>query len=286
MEIAARYFGLPSPACVPLVGLPIGGTRLQVDSHGFWLCSAPLPGDGFRTQHGMLKWMLYEDIRKAVGRVSCEVYGLFAPLLPQRARNEMDSQPARRRQGLVPDFLAHLRAQPDGPLRDLLLDVKTLHYGTSTYPHSEERCRAVTRRAAAVNAEYLNKARSLDREFLHVHTGMTGPVERKLRSFGQVRGLVFGAWSEASADVNWLMHQIADCGSMHSRQLGTHQDADVVRASMLANMQRRWGIMAARANAQLLLDRLAFVGRGAGAAISRRAISWASHAARSRSLQW
>eukprot|EP00973_Karenia_brevis_P081987 11366875-Karenia_brevis.AAC.1 len=39
---------------------------------------------------------------------------------------------------------------------------------------------------------------------------------------------------------------------------------------MLTAVQRRWGIAAARANAQLLLDRLGFVGRGAWAADARR----------------
>eukprot|EP00973_Karenia_brevis_P053982 7498191-Karenia_brevis.AAC.1 len=128
MEIACRYFGLPSPACLPLVGQRIEGTRMQLDAYGFRLCAAPLPGDGFRTQHDTLKWALYEDLRRTGARATCEVYGLFAPLLPQAAREELDAQPARRRQGLVPDFLARLRSSAGAHLADVLLDVKTLHY--------------------------------------------------------------------------------------------------------------------------------------------------------------
>ena len=82
------------------------------------------------------------------------------------------------------------------------------------------------------------------------------------------------------------MHQIAEWGGVHSRQLGAHWDADAVRGIILGCLQRRWGILAARANAQLLLDRLAFVGRGAGAAASRRAASWAAHTSSARSMPW
>eukprot|EP00973_Karenia_brevis_P003217 443639-Karenia_brevis.AAC.1 len=84
-------------------------------------------------------------------RVTSEVFGLFAPLLPQVARDEMDAQPIRKRQGMVPDFLAQCRSEPAAPLRDTLLEVKTLHFGTSTYPRSSERCHAVARRAATVD---------------------------------------------------------------------------------------------------------------------------------------
>ena len=126
----------------------------------------------------------------------------------------------------------------------------------------------------------------MDRHLLAVRERRTGAIERKLRSFGHVCGLVFGSWSETSADVAWLMHQLAEWASMHSRQVGAHRDAEVIRVALLTNMQRRWSIMAACANAQLLFDRLDLVGRGAGAASSRRASSWAMHAAAGRSRPW
>eukprot|EP00973_Karenia_brevis_P013324 1809646-Karenia_brevis.AAC.1 len=45
LEIASRYFGLPSPACRALVGQRIGNTGQTLDRHGFRLCAASLPGD-------------------------------------------------------------------------------------------------------------------------------------------------------------------------------------------------------------------------------------------------
>eukprot|EP00973_Karenia_brevis_P044583 6176329-Karenia_brevis.AAC.1 len=56
---------------------------------------------------------------------------------------------------------APLQAPSDA--RDRLLELKTLHFGTSTYPAHAERCHAVHRRARAVPTERLAKARQLDR---------------------------------------------------------------------------------------------------------------------------
>ena len=69
----------------------------------------------------------------------------------------------------------------------------------------------VARRAAAINTEYWIKARSLDRTWPPTPEGSLGSVETKFRRYNNVRGLVFGAWSEASIDVEWLLHNIVDC---------------------------------------------------------------------------
>ena len=127
-EITCRYFGLPSPACATLVGASIGGTRNRLDAYGFKLCAAALPGDGFRDQHDTLKWQLLEDLREMRVRATPEVYGLFAPLLPQVARDHYDQLPSRKRQGLVPDMLVQCRDNPEAANRAILVEIKTLHY--------------------------------------------------------------------------------------------------------------------------------------------------------------
>ena len=197
-----------------------------------------------------------------------EVFGLFAPLLPQHARNELDSDVPRKRQGIVPDFM--VRCSFDGqPVQPKLLEVKTLHHGSSTYPASSERCHAVGRRAARLHAEYLGKARRLDQQFLAAPTNSQGPVESKLRSFGTVGGLVFGAWAEASADVHQLVAVLAHASISHD---GRPQEATTISKAQIARIiWRRWGMAVHCANARLLLDRLGLVGRGAGAAAARRA---------------
>ena len=56
---------------------------------------------------------------------------------------------------------------------------------------------------------------------------------------------------------------------------------------LLSALQKKWGVTAARANAQLLLDRLSYVGRGAATAATRRDSARAAHAARRRRIcQW
>ena len=48
-------------------------------------------------------------------------------------------------------------------------------------------------------------ARTMDVEY----GGEVGPVARKLSSFPQLQGWVFGAWNEASPDVHNLVHLLA-----------------------------------------------------------------------------
>ena len=153
-----------------------------------------------------------------------------------------------------------------------LMELKTVHYAPSTYPASEERCIGVSRRAGKIGAEYLQKARSLDRQWHYTGAGQQGPVEARLRGYGTIRALVFGSWGEASADVEWLLSEAVDIGL--SRRSGFRpaddDEPDSLRATLLAMLRRRWGIAALRANARLLLERLAFVGRGGVLAMRRR----------------
>jgi hypothetical protein len=129
LETTATYFGLPSPACQADVGQRLGSLRSVLDAHGCRLTTATLPGDGWRTQHDALKWRITQDMREMQIRATTEVYGLFAALIPQAGRALLDSQPKRKRQGLVPDFLVYA---PEGPNRTCLMELKTLHFGTST----------------------------------------------------------------------------------------------------------------------------------------------------------
>ena len=71
-------------------------------------------------------------------RARTEVYGLFASVLPQSARDTLSSWPARKRQGLVPDFAIALPAEGCAPTDavDELFELKTLHFGPSTYPEA------------------------------------------------------------------------------------------------------------------------------------------------------
>ena len=62
-------------------------TPATLDVYGSRLVTARLPGDGFRKQHDAIKWRVDEDLREIGVRTRTEVYGLFAAVVPQDARN-------------------------------------------------------------------------------------------------------------------------------------------------------------------------------------------------------
>ena len=82
--------------------------------------------------------------------------------------------------------------------------------------------------------------------------------------------LSLGAWGEVSPDVDWLLTQAASAGSLRDRSALSAARTDDARDALKWVLQRRWGMTALRANARLLLGRLAYVGRGAATAVERR----------------
>ena len=265
--------GLPSPACNYLTGASIFTTRHVLDRFGFRLSSLPLPGDAWRAQHDALKWRLVEDAREMGVDVKPEVYGLFAACIPQASRSRFDGLPTRKRQGLVPDLRMRLQWDDAGPQQDLLLEVKTLHVGSTTYPSSAAaRCSAVFRRAGAIPSEYASKARKVDRDYCGTVGSETGPVAQRLVALGPVKGLVFGAFSEGSPDVHRLLSALSQSGARrHSRYMGA--DEDTARGALAWLLKRRWALTAAREAARLTLSRLDLVGTGASAASGRRRLA-------------
>ena len=279
-EVSTFYYGLPSPACAPVVGQRIAGTRATVDPHGCRLTTATLPGDGWRTQHDAIKWRIHEDAKEMHVRTRPEVYGLFAACIPQEGRSRADAQPARKRQGLVPDMMMTLAV--DGPERALLYEIKTLHFGASTYGHGARRCEAVAKRARALPTEYAAKARHVDRKFCGTPEGQVGPVETRLRTYDPVRGLVFGAWGEASPATEELLTALATAGAERHWRAMRCPDPDAAVGPLAWMLRRRWALTALRENARLKLERLEFVGRGSAAAVSRRTAAQDQYAARAR----
>ena len=205
---------------------------------------------------------------------------MFAASIPQAGRARSSRLPARKRQGLVPDFLFTLAL--DGPERELLFELKTLHAGPATYPSSVHRCGAVARRARALPAEYAAKARHVDQRFCGTPADATGPVETKLRTFDPVRGLVFGAWGEASPDVERLLSAFCRSGAQHHWRGMQAESASNAQGVLAWMLRRRWGMTALREAARLKLERLEFVGPGSVAAADRRAAFATSASAASR----
>jgi hypothetical protein len=146
----------------------------------------------------------------------------------------------------------------------------------------QERCAAVRRREAALPAEYTNKARRVDREYCDTMPGAVGPVEARLQTYDAVRGLVFGAWGEASPYVEQLLKHLVEHGVRRHRRTMRARAEDEARAALTSMLRRRWAMTAVRENARLLLARLRFVGWHAGQALQRRSHAAEDAAARAR----
>ena len=262
-EVAARYYGEPSPACAPFVGMRIGNGT--VDKYGFAVASETLPGDGWRRAHDVLKWRIANDGREMGQRPVTEVYGLFAAGIPQKARLELAKTPARKRHGLVPDFMMTLK-QPPSPPEDQLLELKTVNLARSHYRFSDnygekETKIPIKRRSAQIPREYVQKAQKADQTYCGTSPGTVGPIEQVLRSrFDHVIPLVFGAFGEVNDGVEELIKQLAELGAViHWRRMKAREPEEAVGA-LSWMLRRRWGITAVREAARLTLGRLRFAG--------------------------
>jgi hypothetical protein len=211
--------------------------------------------------------------------VRAEVFGMFASELPATARDQMGRWTLRKRQGMVPDIVIGTPAPDGGPPREHLYELKTPHCGSSTYTmRAATRCRAVEARAEAIPEEYHRKARTLDRTFAGTSAPTVGPVERKLQSYGPIRGLVFGHYGESSQAVATLLEIAATHGAARHWQTTGAADAHAATGVFHWLLQRRWGLTALRSNARLVLNRLEHLGSGAPQATARRQVARAAAA--------
>lgn len=145
---------------------------------------------------------------------------------------------------------------------------------------------AVNRRADVLPGRAATKAHKLDIQFCGTLDDDTGPVARRLNAFGPVRGLVVGHWAEGSRHLKSLLTGAAYCGSQRhwtSMRAREPRDANGTLAWLL---RRRWGMTFWRSTARLLIDRLAYVGRGSVKADGRRADASEAAAAARRAAHW
>ena len=89
------------------------------------------------------------DVGDFTSQESLAKLGAVASCIPHRGRRRFNAMPVRKRQGLLPDLLLTLQWQSRAPRRDFLMEVKRLHYGSTTYPAVSARCAAVARRHIA-----------------------------------------------------------------------------------------------------------------------------------------
>ena len=289
-EVAATYFLLPSPALRGLEGKHIwrpgvgrgrAGRHEMNDGYGDTLTAAQLPGDAHSLQHDASKDRIVALAQECGVRAAAEVQDIFHPLLPshaparqQSAQNDNTSVPgaeaevdrAARLRSIVPDILFRLPAGVPLPPPfegggDVLLEVKTVHPGT---PYDPQHRRAVEHRTLGLKDEIEKKLRAKDCEWfgVPVHSPEAGPLLSHFRSKGFV-GLAFGHVGEVSSGVQQVVKLLAQLGAgAHGARTGALSRPDAV-AALKKYLQVQVAMTAWKARAQLLLQRVSFVGRSA-----------------------
>ena len=165
----------------------------------------------------------------------------------------------------------------EGNLIPRLHELKLISSSKTRYlPHrqGQEAQRAVNKRSGELNSEYIGKARSTDQKYCGTEIGTIGPVETKLGSLGEVRGLVVGAFGEGSEHLHELIHHLAKsrvqiAGPQKGRR-GQVRSEEAELAITTSFLRRTLSLVGVRAHARLLLGRLEVIGPGAAAAAGRR----------------
>ena len=208
-----------------------------------------------------------------------EVFNLFSPLIPQEGLSRIEH--GRKRQGLVPDYLLEItkeRGQKQLELAELkVMCCCPTRYNMAPAPlGNREFVKAVDKRARGLTADYLKKAKGVDRKYGGVAEGEVGRVQRKLEGYGEVRGLVFGAFGEASEGVHDLVQILA---TSRMKAVGIQKGRECPKGEMgvlVGQIRRLLSIVAVKAQAECLLGRMRSVGDGTAAANKRRqnAVWW------------
>lgn len=84
----------------------------MVDRYGDNVVGQTLQGDGFRKRHDHVKRKILSLLRWAGVDVECEVFNLFARLIPQQGLSRLER--GRKRQGMVADFRVRLPGEEVG----------------------------------------------------------------------------------------------------------------------------------------------------------------------------
>ena len=281
-EAMALLLCMPSPACKERVGAKVG--RKTVDIFGDSIMSEVLPGDHWRTRHDKLKMAIHSLCVWARLPVTVEVWGLFGHLIPAQALTRMEK--GRKRQAIVPDFRIEMPT-PLGGTRPQLAELKVISCCETWYPAGAGgNIRGTDKRAGGLQQEYRMKAKKVDQEVLG--EGVKGPVERRLDEFGELLGLCFGAWGEASEGVHTLVQTLAEARLKYQGLQRGRPGSDQELGLLVGQVRRRLSLVAVKAQVDCLLAKLHQVGPGNIQLAKKR--TWAiledQRMARERGAQW
>ena len=119
--------------------------------------------------------------------------------------------------------------------------------------------------------------RSMDELYCGTPRGVTGPVENKLATMGDVKGIVFGAFGEGSDALHKLIYELAVSRvRVAGPQLGKRGQVRSEEAEIAINtamLRRSFSVCSIKAQTSSLLGRLQMMGRGTADSVKRRNFS-------------
>ena len=281
-EALSSILCMPSPACRERVGATVG--KRTVDVFGDNIMSEVLPGDHWRQRHDKMKMKIHSLCIWARLPVTVEVWSLFAHLIPQEALNRMER--GRKRQAIVPDFRIEMPSATGGTIAQLA-ELKMISCCESWYTPGS-RVRGTDKRANGLPASYRRKARKVDQEVLDIEREERGPVERRLEEFGELLGLCFGAWGEASEGVHKLIQTLAEARlKFQGLQVG-RPGSEAELGVLVGQVRKELSMAAVKGRVDCLLSKLHQVGPGNKQLAKRRvwAIREDKRMSRERAAHW
>lgn len=262
-EIAAIFFGLPSPACAPYVGKRLPNGR-PLDPYGDTLFNAHVSGFGWREVHDSVLHVFVEGLRAMGIEAQEEVWGLFRLALPQTAACDEHFQSRVTRRALVPDALVTLET-----FERVLVELKTIQFNHSRYPHPDRPgdTSGVELRARKIPKEYIDKARAADIKWNGTPDipGATGPVYNLLMQLQSSLGhpvlpLVAGAFGEINLAFDALIKHAAQIGAERLYRRMRLASAPTAKGVLTQQFRTQIGSTIVRGRGAMLLARLSHVG--------------------------
>ena len=148
-----------------------------------------------------------------------------------------------------------------------LAELKVISAGTTWY-HSKDK--SVNTRANQLPKLYRDKAVTIDTRFCGSSPTEVGPLQRRLKEFGDLLCLVVGQFGECSNDIHILLSKCAEEKAQKLQRASGCKISAYEKSQLLQMYRRRLSICAIRAQSSCLLSRLSHWGEGASQAARRR----------------
>ena len=165
----------------------------------------------------------------------------------------------------------------------LTAELKFIDAGASWFPRGVAG-RGTDRRANGLPNLYKKKLAPLDARFHGTQDGQSGPLVRRLESFGRVKGLVVGPWGDCSKDMHSLIKVLGETKVAARARARGRQSSDNELGVVIAQIRKYLSTAFVRAQGLCLINRLCFLGEGAKAAAGRRDLARRLEVSRKRDM--